>query len=354
MERLGKTAVAVLAIAAAAPVYAQDSVTLYGVADIGLLYTSKTANKVGQNGGAQVSLAEGPLSASRVGLRGVEDLGGGLRTVFTLESGIDLANGGFANSNGNFFGRQVWVELDGGFGAIRAGLQYSPFVLALIATDARNISYFGSGAINYVNNVLATGLFNQNAISYTSPVLGGFQGSAMFGLGGKAGDFQSGRQYSVSFSYHAGGLMANAAYYNGNAGGATTTPIPSNVSFEGRTIGAAYTYGSLTVKGSFVNYKVSGSFDSRVFGGGLSWNVTPSFNVDGGTWVTSDGNNSSNHSVLGAIGTRYSLSKATALFGQVAVVNNHGKMNTGLAINNALFGVSGTTYGATVGIDHVF
>ncbi|WP_428996017.1 porin [Paraburkholderia ferrariae] len=90
---------------------AQSSVTLYGVLDAGLLYTSRAVNASGTN----------------IGLRGTEDLGGGLSAIFDLESGIDVANGGFGNSNGNVFGRQAWIALNGGFGTLQAGLQYSPF-----------------------------------------------------------------------------------------------------------------------------------------------------------------------------------------------------------------------------------
>ena len=51
----------------------------------------------------------------------------------------------------------------------------------------------------------------------------------MFGLGGKAGDFQAGRQYSASLKYQRGGFLVTAALYNGNAGGTPGTPIPSTV-----------------------------------------------------------------------------------------------------------------------------
>ncbi|WP_236002164.1 porin [Paraburkholderia elongata] len=336
-------------------VHAQSSVTLYGVIDAGLLYTNKSLNeKTGGNAGSQISLTDGDLSASRFGLKGAEDLGGGLKATFTLESGFSVANGGFANSNGNMFGRQAWIGLSGGFGSVKAGLQYSPFALALIGSDPRDVAYFGSGAGIYIDNVFVTGLFNQNSVSYTSPEFGGLRASMLLGLGGKAGDFQSGRQYSASLTYQTGGLLVDAAYYNGNAGGTASTPIPSTVPFLGRTIGATYTYGNLVAKASFVNYKVAGAFDSRVYGGGASYFINPAVAVDAGVWYTSDGNDTKNHSILGAIGGRYNLSKRTTLYAQFAAVNNHGAMNTGLAVNGALFEVPGTAIGATAGIRHLF
>ncbi|AFQ49928.1 porin [Burkholderia cepacia] len=356
-SRLRFTAAAVVSAAAAIPsAHAQSSVTLYGVVDAGILYTSKTVNPAtGQNAGHQFSMVTGGMTPSLFGLKGVEDLGGGLKAMFALESGIDISNGGFTDSNGNMFGRQAWVGLASPYGTVKAGVQFSPFVLSLISTDARDVSYFGSGVPVYVGSVFVTGIFNANAVSYTSPTIGGFQGAAMLALGGVAGDFQAGRQYSASLNYTYGPLLISAAMYNGNAGGtAASTPIPSTVPFTGRTIGASYRYRDLTVKASFVSFKVSGSFDNRVYSGGLSYQITPAVNADAGVWYTSDGNDTGNHSIMAATGVTYSLSKATLLYGQFGFVNNHGKMNTGLSTNDALFGASGSTFGSAVGIRHLF
>ncbi|MFM0703534.1 porin [Paraburkholderia sediminicola] len=354
-NRTIKLAAAVAGLLAAGASHAQSSVTLYGTLDAGLLYTSRTVSANGANAGHRFSLIDGGSAGSNFGMRGSEDLGGGLSAIFALESGISMANGGYGNSNGNFFGRQAWIGLTGGFGTVQAGLQYSPFVLSLINTDVRNVSYFGSGAVIYVGNVLDTGLFNPNAITYTSPVIAGFQGSAMMALGGQAGDFQAGRQYSGRLKYESGGLLIDAALYSGNAGGtAASTPIPTTVAFTGRTIGAGYTFESLTIKAVFVNYKLAGSFDSRVYGGGLGYQITPSLLANVGAWYTSDGNDTANHSILAGAGVDYSLSKRTALYGQVAYVDNHGKMNTGLSLNGALYEGPGSTTGVTVGIRHRF
>lgn len=212
----------------------------------------------------------------------------------------------------------------------------------------------GAALIPYVDNVLVTGLFNPNAISYTSPTIAGLTGSAMFGFGGKAGDFQAGRQYSGSLTYTNGGFMLNAALYDGN-GGTSPTPVSSTVAFVGRTIGTAYTFGPVTGKASFTSYKVAGSFSNNVYSAGLDYRVTPALDLNTGAWYTIDRNDSHNHSLLAAIGADYSLSKRTGLYAQVGVVNNHGAMNTGLGITGgALFGLPGTTVGVNAGIHHVF
>ncbi|MFM0142880.1 porin [Paraburkholderia sp. RL18-085-BIA-A] len=346
----------VCALGAAHSAHAQSSVTLYGIVDASLLYTNKTLNTTtGESAGHQYSFTDSGMSGSRFGMRGAEDLGGGMRAIFQLESGFSVANGAFSNSNGNLFGRLAYVGVESRFGTVKAGLQFSPFFLAVYDFDPREMAYFGSGLVTYLNNVFVTGLFNPNGISYTSPEIAGLQASALLALGGAAGDFQAGRQYSASLRYHLGSLTLDAALYSGNAGGgAASIPVPSVVEFNGRALGASYVFNDLTVKASYVQYKVAGSFNSRVFSGGASYRITPALNVDAGVWVTRDGNDSSNNSVLASTGMTYALSKATITYAQVGFVTNHGAMHNGLSVNNALNLPTGTTAGANVGIRHTF
>ncbi|KVT10861.1 porin [Burkholderia sp. MSMB1078WGS] len=336
--------------------YAQGSVTLYGVMDTGLLYTSKTRNSTtSQSSGQQGSVITGGRGSSLFGLKGVEDLGGGVNAIFALESGISSSNGGIANSNGNVFGREAWVGLTGNFGTFKAGVQYSPFAISLIATDSRNVSYFGSMVPIYIGSVLVTGIFNSNSVSYTSPAIAGFRGSALLALGGEAGNFQAGRQYSFGLNYSHGPFMLSAAMYSGNSGGTPlSAPTSSTVPFNGRTVGASYRFDDLTVKAVLANFKVAGSFNNRVYGGGLSYSITRTATVDTGVWYTIDGNDSRNHSIMAATGLNYGMSKLTSLYGQVGFVHNQGKMNTGLSTNGALHGAQGTTIGIDIGIRHMF
>ncbi|NMM04098.1 porin [Paraburkholderia sp. RP-4-7] len=334
---------------------AQSSVTLYGIVDAGLQYASQTPNTKGQNAGATYAFTTSGNGPSLFGLIGKEDLGGGYRATFNLESGISLANGGFASSNGNLWGRQAWVGLEGNFGKFRLGEQNSPFFLTLIDSDPRHFSTFGSGIVIYGDNAGFTGSVNSNAITYSSPKLWGFEGSAMFAPGGVAGNFQAGKQWSGSLKYDNGTLLVNAAIYDGNAGG-TVTPIPTSTAFLGRTLGMAYRLGTVTAKLSFVSYKVAGGFNNNIYGGGLDWYVLPTVDINGGVWVTSDRSDTTNHSVMGAVGVNYLLSKRTSLYAQFGAVNNHGAMNTGLSLttHSILNEVPGTTYGANVGIRQTF
>ncbi|WP_232071530.1 porin [Paraburkholderia pallida] len=335
---------------------AQSSVTLFGVVDAAFEYSSKTASSTGGNAGKTFALVDSGVGPSSFGLAGKEDLGSGARAEFMLVSGISVANGGFKSSNGNFFGRQAWVGLGGTYGEIKAGEQYSPFFVALDESDPRQYSEFGSALVLYVSNVNVTGAFNSNAVSYTSPKLMGFQGSAMFALGGEAGNFSAGRQWSASLKYQSGAVLVNAAIYDGSGGGSVQTPIPSTRQFEGRTVGAAYTFGSLTVKGSFVNYKVAGSQNDNIYGGGIKYQVTPSVDVNSGVWYSSDRDDTANHSLMMAAGVDYYLSKQTVLYAQIGTVSNHGDMKTGLGVSDLSFltGAPGTTVGGNLGIRRIF
>lgn len=336
---------------------AQSSFILYGVVDGGLLYMSKTRDAAtGRNGGKSFMMNNSGLVSSRVGLKGAEDIGGGLKASFDLESGIDIANGGYADSNGNFFGRQAWVALSGNAGTVKAGLQFSPFFIALFESDPRSFARFGSGLVNLIGNVGGTSICTSNAISYRSPNMAGFIAKALVALGGVPGDFQAGRQYSASLTYRDTALMVNAAIFDGNGGGTVQTPIPTTVPFEGRTVGLTYNFGPVTGRASFINYKIAGSFNSDVLGIGFNSFVRPELDVTGGVWVTSDRDHTTNHSLMIAFGTQYFLSKSTSLYAQVGVVNNHGAMNTGLSADpfSALHGVSGTATGVDIGIEQSF
>ncbi|WP_081087812.1 porin [Burkholderia stagnalis] len=334
---------------------AQSSVTLYGVVDGGILYANRMYDPItATNNRRQLSMIDAGMGPSLVGLTGAEDIGGGSKITFKLESGINVNSGGIGNSNGNLFGRQANVGIAGRWGDLKVGVQYSPFVLSIINTEPREASYFGSEAVIYLGNLFTTGIFAPNSITYTTPSINGIQGSAMVALGGQAGNFQSGRQYSARLKYVYGGLVVDAALFDGNAGGAVSTPVPTHIAFDGKHIGMSYSFGYAKLKASFSNYKIAGSFNDRVYSIGGDYSFSPAFKANGGVWIVSDGNNSSNHSILAAIGLDYLLSKRTSLYGAAAFVNNHGVMHTGISANGDLYGPTGTSAGVVVGVHHSF
>ena len=334
---------------------AQSNVTLYGVVDSGILYATRTYDPItATTGRRKMSMIDAGMGPSEIGFTGKEDIGGGTKVTFDLESGININNGALGNSNGNLFGRQANIGVTGGFGTVKMGVQYSPFVLSIIDTEPRGASYFGSEAVIYLGGLFTTGIFTPNAVTYTTPSMRGFQGSALVALGGKAGNFQSGRQYSARLRYAYEGLVVDVAMFDGNSGGTANTPVPTDVAFNGKHIGGIYSFGDAKLKASYSNYKISGSFNDRVYSLGGEYSFTPFLKANAGAWWVSDGNNSSNHSILAALGIDYFLSKRTSLYGEAAFVNNHGLMHTGLSANGDLYGPTGTSAGFVVGIHHTF
>ena len=233
--------VAIGAIAAGAASAQTANVTLFGVVD------TYMANIRANNGGKSVTqLDAGGLSGSRWGLRGSEDLGGGLSAAFTLENGF-LSDSGALGQGGRLFGRQAHVGLNGAFGSITVGRQYTPAFYAAYNGDVDEYSNF-----SIVSNqlVLAAGgmLRADNAITYSSPNMGGFTMSAQWAFGEVAGSSSAGRIFGANAQYSKGPISAGLGYTNSK----NATGISSQ-----RTWVAAggYNFGVVKVAGEYHQIK---------------------------------------------------------------------------------------------------
>ena len=117
----------VSAALAASAAHAQSSVTLYGLIDAGLMYTNNVKTSATSHG-SLFQATSGTVNGSRFGLRGAEDLGGGLKAIFVLENGFNVQNGKLGQ-NGRMFGRQAFVGLSSSdFGTVTLGRQYDSLV----------------------------------------------------------------------------------------------------------------------------------------------------------------------------------------------------------------------------------
>jgi predicted porin len=327
-------------------VRAQSHVTLYGVLDTAINYQSKSP----QDKGAQIGLLEGAINNSMWGILGEEDVGGGYRVQFKLESGIVLPTGAIGNSNGNLFGRNAYVGIDGPIGTIRAGVQYSPFLLATYDTDGQGLSDQASTIVPYVNHIGISGIFTSNIVTYTTPELAGFTGSFMFGFGGVAGHFGAGKQESFSLKYKTHGLLAEIAYLDVNDQNGSAAQ-------QGRLAGVSYVWRGLTVAAGFTNYRMPTATtikDVNVYHVGATYLITPDIEVVGGVTASRDQDNSDNKSMLYGLGTRYYLSKRTTLYAQAGLVHNQGTIGTGVNVEMPQGLPAGTTVGVNFGIDHSF
>lgn len=183
MKKLKLLPIALLGSAIGAPAVAQSNVTLYGLVDTGLEYQRSSA---GANGPATSSkqVASNGYSTSRIGVRGTEDLGGGLRAFFQLEHGLASDTGTTAGSA--FWGRKSVVGLGGPWGSVTLGRDYSPAFWLLYRTDVNAFSMYGNSGT--MSSIGATGMVRtNNGINYTSPVISGFRGWLTYSLGDERG-----------------------------------------------------------------------------------------------------------------------------------------------------------------------
>ncbi|MET0267338.1 MAG: porin [Duganella sp.] len=176
--------------------FAQSSVTVYGVADAGLVL-----ERGGAAGNVQ-ALGSGVASASRLGFKGKEDLGGGLSASFVLENGLNLDTG-TAGQGGLLFGRQAYVALTGNAGSISAGRQYSPYYKAV-----RDVADpFVVGLAGNAMNMIATVSRVDNSVEYSTPRVGGFSADVLYGFGEVPGDTAKSRTIGASASYTGGDTL---------------------------------------------------------------------------------------------------------------------------------------------------
>lgn len=185
------TALAVLC-ALAQTASAQANVTVYGVFDTAIRH----ATNVNAAGDSQLSLTSGLIQGSRLGFRGVEDLGGGLKTIFDLQAGFNPVTGTSAQQ-GQLFSRQAWVGLDGAFGKLTLGRQFGVAFDALGAADPYGI---GNGAqIAALQYDMVGARFN-NTLKYTKK-FGELGVNLAYSFGEVAGDNETGRTIGIGLDY---------------------------------------------------------------------------------------------------------------------------------------------------------
>jgi predicted porin len=280
-----KSFLALAALGAFASVaHAQSSVTLYGLVDAGLSYTNNVQSAPGESG-ARWAQSSGAASASRWGLRGAEDLGGGLKAIFTLENGFEVNNGSLSQS-GKMFGRQAFVGLQSQFGTVTLGRQYDSavdYLAPLSAVGTWGGTYF---AHPFDMDNLNASTSSNNTVKFTSANYAGFTGGGTYSFSNEAGAFANNRQYSFGAQYVNAGLRVGAAYVQANnAGGNTTGAID-----QGSTLASAIT----GVTGAGLRDRIFGAGASYAFGPanvGVLWTQSRLDNVEGAPGVSARANN---------------------------------------------------------------
>ncbi|MDR0736171.1 MAG: porin [Zoogloeaceae bacterium] len=177
-----KLMVLAIATAVSGAALAQGNVQIYGVVDVGF---SHRGDNVNDDIGSKNAIDDGISSGSRLGFKGTEDLGNGVKALFVLENGFAADTGNMRQSS-RLFGRQVYLGLTGNFGTFIAGRLYTPHYSFLSAIDP-----FKAGTVGRYRNAFEAGLTTvgenlfdptrvDNAVAYVTPSWGGFNMTAAF------------------------------------------------------------------------------------------------------------------------------------------------------------------------------
>ncbi|AQW30741.1 porin [Ralstonia syzygii subsp. celebesensis] len=370
---------AAVAALAAGGAYAQSSVTLYGVADVGVEWANKVPGADGQ-GHSRVAMQSGNLSGSRWGLRGVEDLGGGLKGIFNLESGFSLDTG-TSGQSGRLFGRNAYVGLQGQWGQLTLGRQQNLLYDFALMYDPMAIA--GRYSITSQDQFLAGRA--DNAIKYVG-TFGGLSVSALYAFNRDgqevAGVNKLGREWSLGANYAAGPFGLGVVYDQSNGTTSSTSFAAQNAAADNKeqraTIAGTYAFGPAKLyagyrwyHANFATVSGAGNLRSNLYWLGAGYQATPALTLTGTAYYQQFKNSGSGNPWLFVVGTDYALSKRTDAYFNVAYAKNSSGSGLGVAgLNDS--GYTGTTltngnqvlsnttsgnanqFGAVVGIRHKF
>lgn len=343
------------AISGVASAQTASTVTLYGIADAGVEFATHTP---GGNGGTVARVSSGNMSGSRWGLRGTEDLGAGLKAIFTLESGFDIDTGNSGQGN-RLFGRQAFVGLQGTFGAVTLGRQQNSLYDLFGAYDPMGVGP------KYSLNSVDSG-FNgraDNAIKYTGK-FGGLTATTFYSTGRDStvagstevpGNYKIGRNFGAGLAYNAGAFSIGTAYdqYQGNIA-ATDDRAVKRLAFGGSyDFGVAKLFaGYRWMRDDGVATAATASTRNNVYWLGGLYRVTPALSLTGAAYYT-DTHNSNNDPWMFVLSADYSFSKRTDAYLNLGYVRNKG--TSALGLNGSGTAVAGANQtGAIVGIRHRF
>ncbi|MFP6557198.1 porin [Paraburkholderia sp. B3] len=232
---LKASALAAVLAAASSSAFAQSSVQLYGQIDEWAGVTKFPGDNAAANVGG------GGMSTSYFGFKGDEDLGGGYKAVFALESFFRAQNGQDGRFTGDtFFARNAYVGLESPYGTFTAGrlttqlfvstILFNPFVDSYTFSPMVYHTYLGLSTFpTYTTDqgVIGDSGWN-NAVQYSTPDINGFTGSVMYALGDQAGE-NGAKKWSVQALYFHGPFAATAVYqyvnFNDTPGDIDSIPI---------------------------------------------------------------------------------------------------------------------------------
>ena len=334
---------------------AQSSVTLFGIIDA-------NARNVKNGSTSLKTLSTDGMGSSRLGFRGIEDLGGGMRAGFWLEGAVAVDVGGgqktAATANGSTANGQDWqrratVSLLGGFGELRLGRDYTPTFWNRTVFDPFGTN--GVGASTNLWDTSGSGATTQtrsnNSIGYFLPSgLGGLYGQAMVAAGeGAVGN----KNVSGRLGYAAGPLNVAVSYGK--------TEVTTTVDWQEMNVGASFNLGFMTLMGYYAKSEVDGGpsngreLTNYLVGGLVPFGASTlkfSYQKSDGDGPTAA--NRARDADQIAVGYLYSLSKRTTLYTHVSRISNKSGANYTASSGGVANALGGRSTGYEFGVNHAF
>ncbi|MBS0545322.1 MAG: porin [Proteobacteria bacterium] len=346
------------------PAFAQSNVTIYGIVDMGYKYQGDNVDSNVKNRNA---IDSGISGGSRIGFKGTEDLGNGLKAGFVLEQGI-LADTGNSDQAGRTFGRQSFVSLSGGFGTVAAGRQYTPAHAIL----AGNIDPFGLGkaTAGSIANFYISEARLDNLLAYVSPTWGGFNfvagytfnasGNEQTNRGATANNATDVRAWTIAPTYKNGPIYLAANYHK-------LDPVLSgDPSTKVWDLAGTYDFGVVKLGAVYGQRKQD---DAKVkqwaLTGAVPVGAAGKVQVSYGQRKFDEGGNTYDGAKVSqwALGYEHALSKRTALYTAYAQQNQNNAQERATLDRSGLFagvgdasdsGAAGYQRGFNLGVRHSF
>jgi predicted porin len=341
---------ALLAIGSTA--YAQSSVTLYGLLDVGLQYKNQTPTADGTTT-SQAKMSNGNLLGNRWGLQGTEDIGGGTKVIFTLESGFTLTDGKSAQS-GRLFGRKAFVGMDTRYGVVTLGRQnnliyenVTPFDPALLVLySASTYDAFLVGRMDNSIKYQARG----NGMFFGAMYSTGYE--TVTGQGQVPGHSKVGREYEFVATYKKAGFGGFAGFDQQQG----TSIATQDDALQRFILAASYKAGPATLAGGWrwLNGQNGASAQSsNLFWGGGTWQFTQFFSLalSGYHMQMKNTHNGPSSVVLFA---DYFVSKSTDFYALFSRMWNSKGTKLGVEGQGQDTALGAAQTGAIIGIRHTF
>ncbi len=332
--------IAAATLCTALSAHAQSSVTIYGIVDTGVEYL----NHSGPDDRSMVRMPNITASVpSRFGLRGSEDLGGGLKALFVLESGIAIDTGAL-NYGNRLFGRQALVGLSSKYGTLSLGRQYNMTFYALLDSDTMgpNIhamvnldSYLpntrSDNAVGYLGKFDGFSVGSTYSLGRDAGSTGGPQATNC--AGEKPGDAQACRQWTGMVKYDGGAYGVSGSYDRMHGGvGALFGLTSSNYTDTRSTVNGFVKWGTTKIGGGVISRRNEAvtSLKSNLVYLGLTQPIAEAWVVDAQV-ANLDIKSTKNDAAILALRLSYNFSRRTASYLSVGHIVNKGASAVGVS-----------------------